>query len=406
MSLAAALERAAEALPAEADVIRPANGDPQRLLAGLPREGAVRVLGFLLAEDPEAADELLDAWFELEGGAEAVLAVDEAALPKPGRKLLRRALHQLKSQGMKIEPAAPAPTVARLPRVEDELSAAAVSAPDPLGACLAYLVESHPSGGARLFEIAFAEGQGIVNVEVYSAGRSKVRAFLRELTGRRGLAAVEAPPAAVRALVRRAAKAQPADRPFPTGWREWQAQLGEAEEGAPTPGEFVRDALGEPGDPLDLEPALALVREGRVGPWPVRELLEPIAKRLRDASQSTLIVAGAHRREQLEEILREGAAEAFGGAGAARIAALFRHAAFVFQARGEEAPARACIAAGAAFERRPVAENPLAFALFERPLLPFLERLEQEQREEAEKSSLIVPPGAPGAPGAGQGRIR
>ena len=142
MSLAAALERAAGALPAEADVIRPANGDPQRVLAGLSTAAAARVLSFLLADDPEAADELLDAWFELEGGAEAVLAVDESALPKPGRKLLRRALHQLKSQGMKIAEPAPAPTVAHLPKVADELTAAAVTAPDPLGACIAYLVES------------------------------------------------------------------------------------------------------------------------------------------------------------------------------------------------------------------------------------------------------------------------
>lgn len=403
MSLAAALERAAGALAAEADVIRPANGDPQRVLAGLSTAAAARVLSFLLADDPEAADELLDAWFELEGGAEAVLAVDESALPKPGRKLLRRALHQLKSQGMKIAEPAPAPTVAHLPKVADELAAAAVTAPDPLGACIAYLVESHPSGGARLFEIAFAEGQGILNVEVYSAGRSKVRAFLREVTGNRGLPAVEAPPAAVRALVQRAAEAQPAERPLPAGWREWQGQLAEVSADAPTPGEFVRDALGEPGEPLDLEPALALVREGRVGPWPVRELLEPTAKRLQEAWESPLIVAGAHRREQLETLLREGAAEAFAGPGGARVAALFRHAAFVFQGRGEEGPARACLAASAAFERRPPAENPLALALFERPLLPFIERLEQQSREEADKSSLIVPPGAPGA---GQGRIR
>jgi hypothetical protein len=304
---------------------------------------------------------------------------------------------------MRVEKPPPAPTVAHLPPVSDVLSAAAVTAPDPLGACIAYLVEAHPSGGARLFEVAFAEGQGILSVDVYTAGRSKVRAFLREVTGSRGLPAVEVPSASVRALVRRAAQAQPPDRPFPNGWREWQAQMGEVPADTPTPGEFVRDALGEPAEPLDLEPALALLREGRVGPWPVRELLEPTAKRLQEAFESPLIVAGAHRREQVEGLLREAAAEAFGGAGAARVVALFRHAAFVFQARGEEAPARACLAAAAAFEKRPPAENPLALALFERPILPFLERLEQQSRDEAAKSSLITPPGAPDA---GQGRIR
>jgi len=170
VSLATALERAAEALPSEADVIRPANGDPVRLLAGLAPESAVRVLVSLLGDDVDAAEELLGAWLEEPAGVAALLAVEEDGLPKPARKLLRRAQHFLKSQGMRIEAPAPAPTVAHLPKVEDELRVAAVSSPDPFGFCMAYLVEGHPSGGVRLFEVSFGEGQGIASVEVYAAG--------------------------------------------------------------------------------------------------------------------------------------------------------------------------------------------------------------------------------------------
>jgi hypothetical protein len=397
VSLATALEQAAEALPALAEVIRPANGDPQRLLDGLPREGAARVLAWLLEREPDAAEELLGEWLEQERGLEAVLAVEEAALPKAGRKLLRRARHLLASKGVKLEQPAPAPVVAHLPPVADELSAALVTAPDPYGACAAYLVESHPSGGARLFEIAFAEGRGILGVEVYAAGRSKVRAFLRELASSRGLAAVEAPADALRALLARAAAAQPAERPLPAGWLEWQSHLCEVPPDTPTPGEFASQALGEPGEPLDLEAALSMVREGRVGPWPDRDVLESIAKRIQEAVESPLIVSGPRRREQAEALIQEGAREAFGGAGGERVAALFRHAAFVFQCRGDADAARACLAAAAAFGKRPVAENPLAAALFERPLRPLLERLE---REEGEAPSLLV------KPGAGPGGIR
>jgi hypothetical protein len=398
VSLAAALERAAEALPGEADAIRPANGDPRRLLASLPAAAAPRVLAWLLAHEPEAAAELIDAWLALEGGAELVLAVDEGPLAKPARKLLRRARHQLKSQGVAVAEAQPAPTVAHLPRVEDELAAAAVTAPDPTGACVAYLVEPHPSGGVRLFEIAFAEGGGILSVEVYSAGRSKVRAFLREVTGRRGLPAVDAPPVTVRALLRQVAQAQPADKPLPAGWLEWQGRLGEVAAGTPTPGEFAREALGEPDEPLDLEAALALVQEGRIGPWPVREVLERTAQRMQEAVASPLIVAGGRRREQLDALMREGAEEAFGAAGGERVAALLRHAAFVFQGRGDEGAARACLAASVAFVRRPVGENPVAQRLFARPLESFAARLEQQESEQAEASSLIVRPGAPAGP--------
>jgi hypothetical protein len=400
VSLATALEQAAAALPQEADAIRPANGDPERLLAALPREGAARVAAWLLRNEPEAGGELLDAWVEREGGLDVVLAIPEEPLPKAGRKVLRRVRHQLKSRGVRIEEPAPQPTVARLPKVEDSLEAALVTAPDPMGACLAYLVEPHPTGGARLLEIAFAEGRGILSVEVYAAGRSKLRAFLKELTGRRGLAAVEAPKEAVAALLHRVAAAQPEDRPLPPGWRDWSGARREVAPDAKTPGEIARDTLGDPADPVDLEPVLALVREGRLGPWPAREVLERTAKRIQEMADSPLIVAGARRREQFDELLREGAEEAFGGAAGARIAALLRHAAYVFHERGEEEPARACLAGAAAFERRPFAENPIALALFERPLTGFLEQLERREGEDAARSSLLV------TPDAGAGRIR
>ena len=198
MSLASALERAAEALADAADGIRPANGDPERLLDGLRPENAERVLVWLLEHEIRAGEELLAAWVDSERGVKTVLAMDEAELAKPARKALRRARHQLRGRGIVVPDAAPAPTVARLPEVDDALSAGAVTALDPGGACLTYLVERNPSGGARLFEIAVAEGRGILDVQVYSAGRSQVRKFLREITGRGRLPAVEPAGGAVR----------------------------------------------------------------------------------------------------------------------------------------------------------------------------------------------------------------
>lgn len=398
MSLAAALERAAEALAADADGIRPANGDPDRLLASLGPDGAARVAAWLLANEAEDAEELADAWLDLERGQAALLAVDESALPKAGRKVLRRARHQLKSKGVAVPEAAPAPTVARLPRVDEALAAAAVTAPDPLGACLVYLIESHPTGGARLFEVALAEGRGVLSVEVYAAGRSKVRAFLREVTGSRRLAAVEVAPEAARALVARAAAAQPADRPLPQGYREWQAQLRDVPAGAQTPGELARAALGAGAD-ASPETALALVAEGRVGPWPVRDVLERAAKRIQEIGESPLIVAGRARREQVDEVIGAALEEAYAGDGGAHVAALFRHAAYVFWQRGDEVAARASLGAAERFEGGVPAENPLARALFERPLQGLLERLDQAgEAGGGEAPSLLVKPGAgPGA---------
>ena len=89
VGLPEALERAASALPAEADAIRPANGDPAQLLDLLGTERAAAVLRWLLEEEPADATELVTAWADdPEHGAEAVLAVAEEGLAKAARKAL------------------------------------------------------------------------------------------------------------------------------------------------------------------------------------------------------------------------------------------------------------------------------------------------------------------------------
>ena len=97
MSLPECLERAASELPLLADRIRPANGDPRRLLDLLAPSDAARVLAWVLANDQAAGEELLEAWAEMDGGAAVLVAVPEDEVPKAGRKGLRRALHRLRA---------------------------------------------------------------------------------------------------------------------------------------------------------------------------------------------------------------------------------------------------------------------------------------------------------------------
>jgi hypothetical protein len=132
------------------------------------------------------------------------------------------------------------------------------------------------------------------------------------------------------------------------------------------------------------------MRAGRVGPWPPsREQLARVAERLEEARRSRLVVSGARRREQLDEILAEGAAEAYAGEGAARAAERFREAAYVFWKRGDEGDARACLAAAAAFGSLPPDRNPVARLSFEIPLASFLAA--QDEPEEQQESLLVKP---------------
>jgi hypothetical protein len=373
VSLADALEAAAGALAGEADAIRPANGDAVRLLAALSPEGASRVARWLLAHRPDDAEELAEVWCEDPRGQAALLAIAEDELPKEGRKRLRRLRHRLRSRGVATPAAAPAPTVARLPEVDDALGGAYVTALDPMGARQLWWIESSPSGGTRLFECAIDDARGVLAFEVYSPTRSDLRRFVKGLEGALDRTVFAIGAESAKALVLRAAERQATDRSVPRRWVEWRARLGAPDE-SQLPGALAREALGASGaDREALGVAARLVAETRIGPWPPpRATLTPLVERFRTALESPLVVSGATRREQLSSQLDSTAADAFAG-DAARVAAhRLRESAFCFWRRGEESEGRACLAAARAFEEPPAEGNLVARAFAEawfRPLL-------------------------------------
>jgi hypothetical protein len=391
VGLPEALERAASALPAEADAIRPANGDPTRLLDLLAADAAARVLRWLLDNEPADGADLVREWTDdPERGAQALLRVAEDGLPKTARKTLRRAHHRLRSQGLEVPQAAPEPTLAKLPPVEEALDQAIVAPLDPSGSRAVYLVASHPSGGARLFELLLDESRGVLECRVYSAGRGKIRRFLKEFGQGGPSAALEAPPAAVRALVSRVAARQPVDRPAPRAFTEWRAQVADAPEGERTPGELARAALGDEHDAGALRRAAELVRKGEIGPWPTStEGLAAVADRLGEVVRGAVIVSGAQRREQVERVLDDALRELFAEPFGEHTAARFEETAFVFWKREGEEHARACLAAACAFRQEDPASNPVARAMLEIVLAPVLQELEGEIQEDESKSRLV-----------------
>ena len=395
MSLADALEAAASANQDLADQIRPADGDAFQLLDSLDDEAAGRVLVWLLREDPEAAGEIADAWQEEEDGARVLLATSPDQLPKAGRKVLRRALHRLRSRGLAPAEDSPPPTVARIGAVEDRIEGAWLSPLDPMGARFVYQLESHPQGGARLFEIVVDDARGVVGFDVYNASRSRVRAFLRDLSKRDSFPAIEVPRDVARAVVARAAEANPSDRPLPRGFADWRTRVAEAPEGTQFPGDEVAAAL--PIGDATVEDAVALVEQGRIGPWPPdQDVLVELGERLRNAADSPLIVSGATKREQLQEIVAAAADDVFDETGRRVAANRLRESAWSFWNRGDEAAARACLAAAEAF----VAEgsqrdNPVARLLLELPLRPAIEAgnaPEPDEEAASDDSPLIVRP--------------
>jgi len=376
VSLADALERAASALPRAADAIRPANGDPDRLLDALDAERAASVLRWLLSQDLGAAGELAAAWAERDEGAPVFASLDDSQLGKPARKVLRRARHRLRSRGLAVAEPAPSARVARLPgAAEEPVETALVSSIDPSGARIVTLIEPHPGGGARLFQAVIDLRRGVLECRVFATTRGKARRFAREATGREPFPATAVPAGAARALLARAAARQAPDRPLPRGFSEWRSHL--AAEGA-TPGDLVREALGSDAPPRR---AAELVRAGGIGPWlPAGEALQGVAEKLQDVQKGKIIVSGGRKRDQVEEILAEARATLFGPEETGRAAEWLAETAYLLWQAGREDDARACLAAAGQQEE-------VQRALLETALAPVLARLREE-----EETSLVVRP--------------
>jgi hypothetical protein len=389
MSLPEALEAAASALAGYADAIRPANGDPTRVLSALGPDAAAEVLGWLLAERPAAGEELALAWADLEGGAGPIERAAAGSLDKTARKALRRALHRLRSRGVALTESPAAPRVATLPPLADEIAVALVSPPDPSGAQLVVLTEPSPSGGVRIFEGAVDLERGVLEFRVLQASRSQARRLLRSLTRHERLAATPASREAVAALLARAASAQPADRALPAAFGDWRNRVARPPAGAATPGDAARAAFPS-ADPLPsvLREVAEAVAAGALGPWPPEPAaVQALAEKVRDTASSRLLVNEAQRRTQVDAVLADAAGERYAGAAADRTAGRLEECAFAAWQRGREDEARRLVAAARAFRERPPRENPVARALLERALGPVLEVLRDEQ-----DASLLVRP--------------
>ena len=396
MSLAAVLEEAASALPDYADAIRPANGDPFQVLKALGSEGGASVLTWLLLHAPDAAGELANDWAEEPVGVQVLTGLDEAKLPKPARKILRRVMHRLRSQGITlgVEKVAPEAHVARLPDIADDVEVAYVSALDPRGARMVYLVEANPAGGARLFEAVIDDVRGVVDFQVYSSGRARVRTFLKTMTAKSQFAVVEASPDSVRALLHRALHAHPADRALPQPVREWRSHFGgPSSGGAKTPGQESGEALAGEAAQADLDELEEAIRGNRIGPWPPSsQRLQDLGKLVEEQAGGQIIVSGARESERLEDALALATADLFDSDYSQKTANRLEESAYVAWKCGREAEARGCLAAGRSFREAGVRENRIARVLLEVSLEPVLKAMQEAAEspgEEGSASSLI-----------------
>ena len=393
MSLPDALESAAAALAQHADAVRDANGDPDALLETLPSTAAGEVLQWLLNHEPDAAEELALAWSEQAAGLAPLESGDTSGLPKAARKGLRRALHRMRSRGFDLQSESIEERVARLPSIDESIEGALLSPLDPRGSRMVYLVASHPSGGARVYEALIDAQEGVIEFRTYDTGRARARQFLRDVARRRQAAMLEVEPASVRALLVQAESDQPTSRSLPRAFVEARTHL-QLDAAGTTPGEQAKEALGVPED--DRDAALGRLERriaGReLGPWPPQpDALEDVAKALQEQSSGGLVVSDATRRERVRGILGDAVSEVYGESLRLATARRLREEAYIAWKADREDEARDCLAGAEAFETG-AGEGDLAVAFLEATLAPLLEQLEKAPPAEEDPSSLLAKP--------------
>ena len=379
MSLPESLERAAEELGGLAEQIRSANGDPYRLLEQLPADDAGRVLVCVLNDETDAAAELIETWGETDDGVAVLLNASDEGVAKAGRKLLRRARHRLRSQGIEVKVAetkvAGKKAAGSSILDADKIEAAHLSTPDFRGARMGYIVDSHPSGGARLFEIRFDEGRGILDFKIYNAGRSKVRGFLRSLTKGNAQRLFEVEREALCALVRRASLAQPVDRPLPSSFIEWRSRLfPESLDGATTPGTIVREAIGAADDAILAVDAVAgEIRGSQAGPWPPSTAW--VSGWMDKGTEAVEGLEGEARGEKIEAWIDEAVESLREEAQDALMPRQLEELAWARWKANDQNMAQAFLAASDAIQSDPAAATLVARSRVESLFGPFLEQL-------------------------------
>jgi hypothetical protein len=270
-----------------------------------------------------------------------------------------------------------------------------MTAVDPKGSYLVFMVEGHPSGGARLFQVLLDEVRGIVEFDVYSTNRSKLRSFLRKLTENKSTGAVEVDADIGRGLLRRIAALHPQDRPLPRGFSEWRRKL---EEGAAevTAGERLLERAGAEIDPATMsdeermsarDRASARVRDSALGPWPPPvAFLAEATEKLDEDIDAALGLESDARAAALEAALSSATERMFSGDHGVQTASRLEASAYVSWKADRLEEARDLMAAAAGFRSDEVANNSVARAMLEICAASSLKRVEDDSQGSGEDS--------------------
>ncbi|MEE8557478.1 MAG: hypothetical protein V3T14_06285 [Myxococcota bacterium] len=320
---------------------------------------------------------------------ELIVRAEERAVNRGAQKILRRAVHRLRSQGVEVRLARPERHTGTLPPIEiEEVAEGFVGPIDPEGHRILVLVlpGRTRSRAVRLHRLLASDETGIVRVDSFEGGRSQARGLVRELQARTGGKLVPAPVEAVRELARRSLRlGSPDDGPDAETLRDDLGALGEGS----TPGELMRRRCEVTlGTRRATDEILRRIEEGRVPPWvPRGDAVRDLVQELSKMGQSRILLTPAQQQVRRNELIEAGLARVFGDDVRERFATRLEETAYLLGEQGDSEGAGAALAV--ADELRAAGE-PGSVPLLRRLLEISLRAVSKELRDE-DRGRLILP---------------
>jgi hypothetical protein len=325
---------------------------PEPIASGLPEEPELvpwiasapdEFVDALLGLEPHVLEEAARLLARLGADAtEVLIRAESRASARDARKALRRAIHQLRSQGVEVQLARterPSPILA-----DPEDDGEAFVGPFDAGGHRIVLLLAPVRPGVRFYQVLISDERGVVGAEVREGRRAAARSAARELRARSQGTLVPAPPAAVRELLRRAVQLGVVEQNEQT--QAVATEVATAPAGGKTPGELARDRLSSAplGEAIAAAELGRRLEKGELMPWLLRgEGVQEVARELDAVEQSLLVLAPVQKRRRQAEVLEQAGRRLFDEGTRKRLAARLEETAYLLEGRGDAEGARAAV---------------------------------------------------------------
>jgi hypothetical protein len=321
---------------------------------------------------------------------------------KPARRALKKALYRLARQGLvREQEEAEGEPLVLVPRPEDRQAEAWASWPESQGE-RGIILKLPDAGRGYLMVIGVLNSEGVFHeFEAVQTTRKGVRALLEQMTGGVSGRILEIPLDHFRFLYEEVGDTyKHQSMELPAGYDVMLRQLDSRAKKPVSP--HIYKLIEEKeiaGDTLLLRSSDSLLEVEPFASWRLsEELVSPFATKIKELSESRLVISQSSQLERVEQIYREAATELFSAEIRQRYRRLLEEAALLLCLENREQEAKRALAVALDLDKEvgTFTENNFVLGLVKRSISAqvgtALEDIEgQPQRERTTESGLIIP---------------